>query len=42
VLPAPGRMAWLRAFPGHEQRFRGHHGGRTHEEIDTWVGLLAV
>jgi hypothetical protein len=42
VLPAPGRMAWLQAFAGHEQRFRGHHGGRTREETDTWVGLLPV
>ncbi|HEY7076857.1 MAG TPA: alkaline phosphatase family protein [Solirubrobacteraceae bacterium] len=42
VLPAPGRMAWLKAFGGHEQRFRGHHGGRTREEVDTWVGLLPV
>jgi type I phosphodiesterase/nucleotide pyrophosphatase len=42
VLPAPGRMAWLQAFAGHEQRFRGHHGGRTRAEMDTWVGLLAL
>jgi hypothetical protein len=40
VLPAPGRMAWLQAFPSHERRFRGHHGGRTPEEAETWVGLL--
>jgi Type I phosphodiesterase / nucleotide pyrophosphatase len=42
VLPAPGRMAWLAAFPGQERRFRGHHGGRTPAEMDTWVGLLAL
>jgi hypothetical protein len=42
VLPAPGRMAWLAAFPGQERRFRGHHGGRTAAEMDTWVGLLAL
>jgi hypothetical protein len=40
VLPAPGRMAWLDAFPSHERRFRGHHGGRTPEEAETWLGLL--
>jgi Type I phosphodiesterase / nucleotide pyrophosphatase len=40
VLPAPGRMAWLRAFPSYQTRFRGHHGGRTPEEAETWVGLL--
>jgi hypothetical protein len=40
VLPAPGRMAWLQAFPSPQLRFRGHHGGRTPEEAETWVGLL--
>jgi hypothetical protein len=40
VLPAPGRMAWLRAFPSHERRFRGHHGGRTPDEIESWTGVL--
>ena len=40
VLPAPGRMAWLAAFPGPERRFRGHHGGLTPEETETWVALL--
>jgi type I phosphodiesterase/nucleotide pyrophosphatase len=39
VLPAPGRMAWLRAFPSHERRFRGHHGGLTAAEAETWVGF---
>lgn len=42
VLPAAGRMAWLAGFPGPERRFRGHHGGRTPEEMDTWVALLAL
>jgi type I phosphodiesterase/nucleotide pyrophosphatase len=42
VLPAPGRMAWLAAFPGPERRFFGHHGGRTPAEVDTWVGMLAL
>jgi hypothetical protein len=41
VLPAPGRMAWLRAFPSHERRFRGHHGGLTAAESETWVGFRA-
>jgi hypothetical protein len=39
VLPAPGRMAWLRAFPSHERRFRGHHGGLTPDESQTWLGV---
>ncbi len=39
VLPAPGRMAWLGAFPHPQLRFRGHHGGRTPEEETTWVGV---
>ena len=41
VLPAPGRMAALRAFPSPERAFRGHHGGLTPEESETWVGLQA-
>jgi hypothetical protein len=40
VLPAPGRMAWLAAFPSYERRFRGHHGGRTAAESGTWLGRL--
>jgi Type I phosphodiesterase / nucleotide pyrophosphatase len=40
VLPAPGRMAWLAAFPTHERRFRGAHGGLAPAEAETWVGLL--
>jgi hypothetical protein len=42
VLPAPGRMAWLAAFPGPERHFRGHHGGLTAAERDTWLGTLVV
>jgi hypothetical protein len=42
VLPAPGRMAWLRAFPSHERRFRGHHGGLTADESDTWLGVASM
>jgi hypothetical protein len=41
VLPAPGRMAWLRAFPIRERRFRGAHGGLAPEEAETWLGLQA-
>jgi hypothetical protein len=40
VLPAPGRMAWLEGFPSVERRFRGHHGGRTPVEAETWLGAL--
>ena len=40
VLPAPGRMAWLRSNPSHQLRFKGHHGGRTPEESETWVGIM--
>jgi type I phosphodiesterase/nucleotide pyrophosphatase len=39
VLPAPGRMAWLRTYPSHERRFRGHHGGLTDAESETWLGV---
>jgi hypothetical protein len=42
VLPAPGRMAWLEAFPSHQLRFKGHHGGRTPPEAQTWVGIGAT
>jgi predicted AlkP superfamily pyrophosphatase or phosphodiesterase len=40
VLPAPGRMAWLRPYAGRSTAFRGHHGGRHPDEVDTWVGRL--
>jgi hypothetical protein len=42
VLPAPGRMAWLRAFPGPERLFRGHHGGLAEAERETWLGTLVT
>jgi len=42
VLPAPGRMAWLAAFPTRERRWRGAHGGLAPEEAETWLGLLAA
>jgi predicted AlkP superfamily pyrophosphatase or phosphodiesterase len=41
VLPAPGRMAALSTVPSHERLFKGHHGGLTPEESQTWVGLQA-
>jgi hypothetical protein len=40
VLPAPGRMAWLRGHAEYQLGFRGHHGGRTPEESETWVGIM--
>lgn len=40
VLPAPGRMAWLRPYAGRSTTFRGHHGGRHPDEVDTWAGRL--
>jgi hypothetical protein len=40
VLPPPDRMAWLRSATDQQQRFRGHHGGRTPEESRTWLGEL--
>ncbi len=39
VLPAPGRMAWLAAFPTRERRFRGAHGGLAPAEAETWLGV---
>jgi Type I phosphodiesterase / nucleotide pyrophosphatase len=40
VLPAPGRMAWLRSAAGVATTFRGHHGGLHADETETWVGAL--
>ena len=40
VLPAEGRMAWLRSAAGVEQRFRGHHGGLDPAEYETWLGVM--
>jgi hypothetical protein len=42
VLPAPGRMAWLKAHPSRQLRFKGHHGGLTPEEAQTWVGVAGT
>jgi hypothetical protein len=39
VLPAEGRMAWLRSAAAVEQRFRGHHGGLDPAECETWLGV---
>jgi len=40
VLPAAGRMAWLRSAAGVEQRFLGHHGGLDPAECETWLGVM--
>jgi predicted AlkP superfamily pyrophosphatase or phosphodiesterase len=42
VLPAPGRMAWLRSSRSVESRFRGHHGGMTPDESRTWLGAMIL
>jgi len=42
VLPAPGRMAWLRSARSVESRFRGHHGGMTPEESQSWLGAMIL
>jgi hypothetical protein len=42
VLPAPGRMAWLAAYPSRQLEFRGHHGGLTAAESETWVGMMQL
>jgi hypothetical protein len=42
VLPAPGRMAWLRAYPSRQLDFKGHHGGLTPAESETWVGMMQL
>jgi hypothetical protein len=42
VLPAPGRMAWLRSDPDVERVFLGHHGGRDADEAQTFVATLAL
>ena len=42
VLPASGRMAWLRSAASVETHFRGHHGGLHPDEVDTWLGELEL
>ncbi|MEA2123493.1 MAG: hypothetical protein QOI80_275 [Solirubrobacteraceae bacterium] len=41
VLPPPGRMAWLRGASDIAMRFRGHHGGRTPEETQTYLAAVS-
>ncbi len=40
VLPPPGRMAWMRWAADYGVRFRGHHGGRTPDESQTYLAAL--
>jgi predicted AlkP superfamily pyrophosphatase or phosphodiesterase len=42
VLPAPGRLAWLRSHGDRQATFRGHHGGRTPEETGTHLSVLQL
>lgn len=42
VLPAAGRLAWLRGVDGGHPEFRGHHGGVDPAEATTFVGRLAL
>jgi predicted AlkP superfamily pyrophosphatase or phosphodiesterase len=42
ILPAPGRMAWLRSARSVESRFHGHHGGMTPEESQSWLGAMIL
>ena len=40
VLPAQGQLVWWYVNEKSEQRFRGHHGGLSPEEME--IGLLAL
>jgi hypothetical protein len=42
VLPGPGETVWWRQPQRFEMRFRGHHGGLTPEEAETFIGALRV
>jgi hypothetical protein len=42
VLPGPDETVWWREPRRFEMRFRGHHGGLTPEEAETFVGALLV
>ncbi len=40
VLPRVGVEAWWREGGRFEQDLRGHHGGLSPEEAETWLGAL--
>jgi len=42
VLPAPGETVWWRERGRFDMRFRGHHGGLTPAEAETFVGSLVA
>jgi len=42
VLPAPGETVWWRERGRFDMRFRGHHGGLTPAEAETFVGSVVV
>jgi len=42
VLPADGRMAWLRRAAGPEQHFLGHHGGLHPNETATYLAAAPL
>jgi Type I phosphodiesterase / nucleotide pyrophosphatase len=42
VLPAAGRMAWLRSHPDVERSFLGHHGGLDPDEAQTFLGTVEL
>jgi hypothetical protein len=42
VLPAPGETIWWRERGRFDMRFRGHHGGLTPAEAETFAGSLLV
>ena len=42
VLPGPGETAWWHEPRRFEMRFRGHHGGLTPQEAETFVAALVV
>jgi hypothetical protein len=42
VLPAPGETVWWREPGRYAMRFRGHHGGLTAEEAETFVASLVI
>jgi hypothetical protein len=42
VLPAAGRMAWLRGHADVERVFLGHHGGRHPDEAATFLATIEL